>query len=1553
MANESNVVDLKRQRTMIKSACTRIRTYVDSISAVSPSIIAQLEERKSKLEYYWSEYSLIQSRIESLAEAEGADRTSFEEAFYALSAKIRELTSPVLTARSSIFSPSSSSNNDSEVARVRLPKLNLPTFSGKYDEWFPFFDTFNSIIHSNTALSDSQRFQYLRASLTGDASAIINSLEISDANYDVAWSILKQRYDNKRVIVQTHVKAIMELPAMAKENSIDLRKISDGATKHLHALRALKRPTSHWDDLLITILSSKLDSFTLREWKSSLMGNDLPALKQFLEFISHRCQVLEATGKSNGINSKKSDIKTQPSTKRQSACAATVKSKCHFCQGEHAIYYCKDFVALPVVQRISEIRSRKLCVNCLRSSFHTSSKCTSGSCKVCHAKHNTLLHATEVTASSTNNAENNDSSKAANSPSVVATHASGVINSDQVILSTASVYACDNKGSRKPCRRVLLDCGSQANFVSKRLVRNLGLETRPLNVSISGVNGTVAISNQVARVRLESRSSSFTTVIECIVSDQVTDKIPAVSLRRDTFELPRNLQLADPQFHLSADIDLLIGAELFWDLLCVGQIKSSEKHPTLQKTRLGWILAGRLANNTQPNSKIHSLHASITNAQLHDQVSRFWQMDSVSAELNSYTKEEGLCEHHFLENVSQNPEGKCIVKLPVREEVVERLGDSRDIALKRLRNLERRFKHNPELKLQYTKFLDEYLSLGHMRITDPTLTHEPISFYLPHHCVFKTVNDVSKIRVVFDASCRTDSGVSLNDALLVGPVVQQELILILMRFRFFIYTITADIIKMYRQVLIHPSQMSLQRILWRTDPTSEVHAYELTTVTYGTAPASYLATRCLKHLAERYASQFPRGSACVIRDFYVDDLLTGADTIDELKLIKEETVQLLKLGSFELSKWATNCPTLLETSDSDSDLIDIRDDAIDPCILGMHWNQCRDTFQFSCNFETNDLVSKRVILSDIAKLFDPLDILGPVIVIAKLILQELWQLDVHWDESVPQSIHTRWLEFKVQLEVLNQLQIPRCVKPSSYSQIVQLHGFCDASQSAYGACVYVRTRLGPEEYHSSLLCSKSRVAPLKAVSLPRLELSAALLLARLIDRVRESLSSLQLQMHLWSNSTITLNWIASASRRWSVFVANRVGEIQRLTQIESWRHISSVDNPADVLSRGLNPHDLISNAKWWSGPNFLKQDDSQWPSGEFTQLHDNLPEQKRVLATTSSISPCVISTLLDKYSSLNKICRVVSYCLRFTKAHRSYATSEFVSPSELSKALVYICRTIQRRAFPNEFRALAKGDDVGTSSAILSLSPFLDDNGVIRVGGRLKNSDLSFDACHPILLPRKHILTQRIVEQEHVRNMHAGLQATMASVRQRFWPISLRSTVRKSIQGCITCFRAKPIFSEAIMGSLPSARVRASRPFSHCGVDYAGPMLLREGRRRNARSSKAYVSLFVCFATKAIHLELVSSLTSEAFIAAFKRFIARRGKPAHMYSDNETTFVGARKIIKELYDVINDQETQGQIKRFLCEQDIDWSFIPPNAPHFGGLWEAGVKSVKHHLTHRR
>ncbi|XP_024890294.1 uncharacterized protein LOC112466438 [Temnothorax curvispinosus] len=1498
----------------------------------------------------WDEYNDVQTKLEMLNEAEAIDRDSFETAYFDLSAKMRDLlraSSATPTVAASL--PGTSANNSGlsePFSTIRLPKIDIPKFSGKYDEWFPFRDSFISIIHTNPTLRDINRLQYLRAALSGDAISVLSSLEISDANYEVAWNLLKRRYDDKRAIVHSHIGSILDLPVMTKENASELRQITDGANRHVQALTALKRPINAWDDPLVYIISSKLDTNTSREWESSLEDSELPTLKKLFDFLSHRCRVLEATSKS-GTSSR-----SQPHGKQKVSCNGATNTNCEYCKAAHLIYRCPQFLALPIAKRIAEARTRKICLNCLRSTAHTANKCTSGGCKTCTRKHNTLLHL-QTTGSEqavSSGEKNNDKDTAAPAaPDAITAHTSSVSDGKSILLSTAVALVCAADRSQKPCR-ILLDSGSQVNLISRKCLNSLRLNPRSVSMSISGINGTATRSTEAVHVKLQSRLNSFSVTLDCIVTNRVTDSVPAFSMKKSAFNLPQNIELADPNFNVSSDIDILVGAEVFWTLLCVGQIKASLNHPTLQKTRFGWIMGGRMGTRVSQNQKAIVLHTTISNDELHNQLQRFWRIEDIPNNPNNYTSEEQDCERYFLETVTRDSQGRYVVKLPLKEGWAHSLGHSRGIALDRFRALERRLDRDPTLKALYSEFMEEYIALGHMELINEQSPNEQGVYYIPHHCVFKQTTEGPKIRVVFNASCKTDTGFSLNDLMLVGPVVQQDLASILLRFRIHKVVLVADITKMYRQVRLHPSQTRLHRIFWRKDNNSNIEVYEAMTVTYGTAAAAFVATNTIKHHAKQRAQQYPLGSLCVIRDFYVDDMLTGAETIEDALEIRDQTIQLLREASFELSKWGSNCPELLSgVSPRGDKIVSFQTDS-DVRILGILWDQDGDFFRFSYQPSlVSGPVTKRLILSEVSRLFDPLGLLGPIIVIAKLVLQDLWQSGLDWDESVPQDTHTKWLQLKLQLPDIKQLQIPRCVKDCTHSQDFDLHGFCDASQRAYGACLYVRTKTGQHKYKSVLLCSKSRVAPLKAVSLPRLELSAALLLAQLIDKVKASFSISNANITLWSDSTISLNWISSPSRKWLPFVANRVGEIQRLTEPRQWRHVASSDNPADVLSRGMLPNELTQSHMWWNGPPFLQLPEQQWPNSEFVLLNE-IPEQRKICAVAAPSYPNVIVDLLNKFSNINKICRIVAYCLRALTPQNKKSLTISVSPKEMTYSLNVICRVIQKQSFADEYDSLINHREIKKTSNLLCLSPFMDEDRLIRVGGRLKNSSLAFDARHQIVLPRHHDLSKRIIELEHVRNMHSGVQATMAAVRQRFWPLSLRSATRKMIASCVTCFRVKPISSEALMGSLPESRVTVSRPFTHCGVDYAGPIILREGKRRNSRNHKAYISVFVCFATKAVHLELVSDLTTDAFIAALKRLISRRGKPERIYSDNATNFVGAQKQIKEFYEFLKADSTRSPIEHFLHEQKTEWSFIPPNAPHFGGLWEAAVKSVKFHLA---
>ncbi|XP_071056041.1 uncharacterized protein [Onthophagus taurus] len=421
---------------------------------------------------------------------------------------------------------------------------------------------------------------------------------------------------------------------------------------------------------------------------------------------------------------------------------------------------------------------------------------------------------------------------------------------------------------------------------------------------------------------------------------------------------------------------------------------------------------------------------------------------------------------------------------------------------------------------------------------------------------------------------------------------------------------------------------------------------------------------------------------------------------------------------------------------------------------------------------------------------------------------------------------------------------------------------------------------------------------------------------------------------------ITLNWINSEPCRWQVFVSNRVAQIQELTEQNQWRHIPSMDNPADLASRGMDASTLVNADIWWTGPQWLSQTEENWPSKEIKGISE-VPEARKNKMVFINVQKL---DLFSKYSSLHRLQRVTAYCLKFidrTKNKTKNPCSE-ISGDELKNALWKLIRIAQLESFSSEIKRLKAGQSLPSDSGLLGLDPFLIDD-LLRVGGRLTNSDYPFDTRHPIILPKGHKLTYLIIRDEHLRNLHVGPQGLLATIRQRFWPVNGLNTIKGVLRTCITCFRAKPKDVMYKMANLPRVRALESKPFDNVGIDFAGPFNIKDGKLRNRAIIKAYLCIFVCFTTKAVHLEVVGELSTDAFLNALKRFISRRGLCQNIYTDNGTNFVGANNHLKKL-----TSETQ-KIEVFCAKNHIRWHFIPVRSPHYGGLWEAAVRSAKKHF----
>lgn len=1571
-----------RKKEQIKSQIKRFSKFLSNV--VDESQVAELSVRVSNVEPLYQEFIDVILDIETIDSdriSSELEKEEFEESYFKIISKAKQLIASLTHPAPVPIQPlvSNSIGSCSGALNVaKLPNLGLPKFKGDYDKWTQFYETFETLVHNNPQLDEIQKFYYLLDSLEGNARRVLDCLEITRGNYVGALDLLKQRFYNKPIIIQTHLRALFDAPVIQKETHYLLRGLVDLVTKHVRALKTLGEPVESWDRLIIFFISRKLDINSKKQWEektvSVFQGN--PTLSDFLDFVSSKCRVLESVNidkapTPTGLPPKPAHRSLAVIEKENECASWRANVKCEICKGTHFVYTCEKLKAMSVPERIEQVKKLKLCMNCLRSS-HFVKDCRSDGCKRCRQRHNTLLHLGGEDVRRSNNdrrelvVKEQEQKTVANAcmdtsqnhyidSSVVATSCNPRCNIKenlQIILSTAIIGIKDINGNFVECR-ALLDSGSQINFITSELAHKLGLKIEKTNVPITGVGQKVSQILHQTHTTIKSRHNGFNVNIPLLIMDNVTANIPVNTFSIETLDIPINLKLADPNFNRSSKIDILIGASLFFELICVGQIKLGRNKPILQKSVFGWIVSGPLVQGNNENSSSSFCHF-VMQDDIQGQLEKFWSLEECSL-TKLYSSEERECEESFVNSVVRVSSGKFKVALPIKNNVND-LGDSLRNAEKRFYSLENKLSKNPELKTKYSAFMDEYLSLGHMsELNKSEINTSNKVYYLPHHGVINESSLTTKLRVVFDASAKTSSNISLNDVLKVGPTVQDELFEILIRFRQNNVVITADIEKMYRQVEILPEYRDLQRILWRFDPKSELKHFRLNTVTYGTGPASFLATRCLKQISLDLKERMPDISKIIDRNFYVDDLIVTLPTEEEAVYVAQTLTSELSKYGFPLRKWASNKSEVMQRL-SQTQVEDHKYFVTDNEVrktLGLYWSAKSDIFEFIVRIKPSDRnsVTKRFILSVTSQIFDPLGLVGPVTVKAKVMLQKLWQLNLGWDETIPLDLFTSWNNLYTQLESLNNIQIPRqcIIENATY---YELHGFSDASEVSYGACVYLRS-INESGILVRLICAKSRVAPLKSVSLPRLELCGAVLLARLVDKVVSALDINISKTFLWSDSTVTLAWLAEEPSTWRVFVANRVSEVQELCKNAQWNHVRSSDNPADIISRGVNPNQLKTLDLWWNGPDWLQRPDECWPKNKIDKPQ-SVPEKRKAKLSCVAVSDVRADTsIFEVFSSLFKLKRGVAMCFRFYrnfKRKRNERVYGRISACELNESYDRLIKLAQDQEFSSELNSLKNRSIVPKDSKIKSLDPFIDEDEFLRVGGRLQYSDQPYNFKHPILLPKKHPLTKLIIRDEHHRQLHVGPQSLLAKLRQQFWIINGRNEVRSELSKCITCFRSGPIMLTQKMGNMPRDRVTYQRPFAVCGVDYAGPFNIKDGKLRNRSIIKGYMCIFVCFVTKAVHIELVGDLSSSSFLNCLKRFVSRRGLCSKIYSDNGTNFVGANNELKNLYETLVKFERDEKVIDYCAQQGIDWQYIPPRSPHQGGLWESAVKSAKRILT---
>ncbi|XP_044573912.1 uncharacterized protein LOC123258071 [Drosophila ananassae] len=1434
------------------------------------------------------------------------------------------------------------------VRETELPKIHIKPFGGIYKEWPAFKALYISTVHSKQHLGKIQKYHYLKSFLVDEAASLVRHLPISETAYDNAWERLNERYDRPRQIIHNLLDTFMELPSTNNGEVSILRSISDGANEVIRALDSIGHMDR--DCWVIHLLLNKIDPESRRKWVDASRASNSPKVEEFFKFLDARCEEFELCQSDpvprQGGNNKK--------TSRAMVTAAL--TKCVNCNADgHQLSKCPQFIGLSIDQRRSFVKHKSLCFNCLKPG-HRSSNCSSKyNCQQCGSRHHTLIHThamqtNEGQITSTSSSDRNDP----DTTSVTASHMSQALLTPTLLshgqvgrtctLPTALVHIRNSQGTYTNCR-VLLDTGSELSYVSERCIKALGLNRAPGRILISGISSIKADTTRgFSTLTIKSRVSDHSLQVKAHILGKITSTLARENIDASALEIFNGIPLADTEFNSASPIDVLLGTDSVWAILTGNRKLDAQGNIIAISTIFGWVITSIAYQNPSITTSF------LSTVDIHATLQRFWEIED-SQITTHHDPENVKVEEHFQTTHSRDSKGRYTVELPFKD-ADPQFTDTLQGATQRFASVERRLHRDTDLHSRYVQFMQEYISLGHMRQLNPDeiLTNDGRVFYMPHHPVLG-----KKLRVVFDGSFQDSSGQSLNDTLNVGPSIQRNLFDVCVRFRLHKYVFSADIIKMFRQIWINKHHRNYQRIVWREHPSAPLLHYQLCTVTYGTACAPFLAVRVLEQLARDYQHLYPTAARILLEDFYVDDVLTGADTEEKLLQYKQELIQLMSCAQLELGKWISNSNRVVDPETTITNNTSYSPLETTNKVLGIHWQPHTDTLAYKVSLPSEGRITKRQVLSDVSRIFDPLGLLAPVVIQFKILFQELWVLNLDWDSPLPLSLEDWYLKCKNDINTLNELEVPRYIGNST--DTIELHAFSDASIKAYAAAVYSRVTLPDGNIQVTLIAAKTRVAPLKTQSLPRLELCGALLLSRLINSVKAALKNYNVTVYAWCDSTIVLAWLSHIPAKLKTFVANRTAEILSIIPRDHWQHVKSDDNPADCASRGMLAADLVNHNLWWKGPHWLYSTEAEWvktpstPHSSFISDEQVQAEVKGSAFTTMrtyNTETSLLDELIDRVSSWPKLLRILAYVLKFIRRTRRKSNTATLTLEEIHDARILYLRHAQDE-FQADYKRLLNQQDLGNKSKLRTLSPQIDKHGLLRVGGRLGNSELPADVQHPIIMPKSHRITKLILEHEHRIHLHPGVSALFVIARQRYWVFGARNLIRKITHDCLKCFRQRQHTSHQFMSDLPSVRVRQAFPFANTGCDYAGPITLKVHKGRNPRKEKGYICLFVCLATSALHLELATDLTTDTFLAALRRFISRRGKCLQMYSDNGRNFVGAKRVLNEMQTLLKSDEHNNTVLKALVDEGINWNFIPPHAPHWGGKWESAVRSVKLHL----
>lgn len=1267
---------------------------------------------------------------------------------------------------------------------------------------------------------------------------------------------------------------------------------------------------------------------------------------------------------------------------------------CVFCKKTgHALHKCRKFIERPVSDRVKFIQSERLCFGCL-SPGHQSKRCSNRMvCDTCSKCHPTCIHEDRSKQEQETKREQSmdkgkskerkpessqlqDVTKETTSNRVVQEG-----NSNQTSAIIPVYVSTPSDSSKEVLVYALLDSQSDSSFILEEVAEVLDTETEQVKLKLSTMSSkkTIVPCKRLKGLQIRGLFSSKKITVPTAYT---RDFIPANRSHIPTPETakawPHLEHLAEhiaPQ--MECEIGLLIGYNCPQALMPREVVCGEENQPFAQKTDLGWsivsygdpyenegdaigvshrIIVRQVTPEPNPTVKLKGEVHYLCKTRIKEVITPDDIIKVLESDFSERVGEEASVSQedlHFLtklkDGITHKQDGHYEMPLPFRQDRPN-LPNNKSCAVQRLVGLERKFKRDQKYYTDYANFMEDMISRGDAeKVSEEELDNQP-AWYIPHHGVYHPQKP-GKIRVVFDCSARFQD-TSLNDHLLTGPELTNTLVGVLCRFRKGPVAIMCDVERMFHQFHVKPEDQDYLRFLWweNGDLESPPSIFRMKVHLFGAASSPGCANFGLKHLAAEGQDRFNHSTVKFIqRNFYVDDGLVSVTSDAEAIQLVKDARELCSTGKLRLHKFISNSTTVLksipkeECAESVKDLDMALGETLMERALGVQWCVSSDDFQFRITVKEHPL-TRRGVLSTVASIYDPLGFVAPFILLGKQILQQLCRDKAGWDEPLPEELRAQWELWLQDLLNLSELKINRCYIPTSFTDVKQyeIHHFSDASVIGYGECSYLRAINTDGDVHCSLVMGKARVAPTKVTTVPRLELSAAVVAARTSVMLRNEIEIDSLQEHFWTDSKVVLGYINNDARRFHVFVANRIQRIKSTTDPKQWHFVKSEDNPADHASRGLTAAQLVAS-NWFTGPDFLWEKELPIGPVNVGEVMDNDPElRKAQVLNTKATEDRTLLDRLSKFSDWKRAVKAIARLKHHAKQIKGLKPkiSDATSIEDRQEAELFIIRLVQTEAFSSEIKNIKQGKEIkDKASKLHKLSPFVDEYGVLRVGGRLTRSSLHPHVKHPAILPKASHVSSLLIKYHHEKVHHQGRGITVNELRSNgIWIIGCSSTVASHIYKCTMCRKYRRNTQDPKMADLPEDRMEMTPPFTYCGIDCFGPFHVKEARKE----LKKYGLLFTCMCSRAIHIEMLDDLTTDAFINALRAFIAIRGSIRQLRCDQGTNFVGAKR---EFLNAMKNLDHE-QLKEHGCEFIMN----TPSSSHMGGVWERQIRTIRSVLT---